>query len=114
MPPRPPDGRRRGPSRPRRAAARRAPRDRPPAEHVGATTRPSNADHVRLMRPPSARRARRGRIRTEAHQAVNSAGPNGSILAGCLLALLAVGAAAPPERVGPTRGELRLLAIRAS
>jgi M6 family metalloprotease-like protein len=69
---------------------------------------------MRIMRPPRSRFAKRRRILTEAHQAVNSAGPKGSILAGCLLALLTVGAAAPPERVVPTRGELRLLAIRAS
>jgi hypothetical protein len=40
--------------------------------------------------------------------------PKGRILAGCLLAALALGAADPRARAVPTRGELRLLAVRAS
>src|SRR5262245_28361815 len=74
---------------------------------------PSRTDQVRIMSPPRSRFAKRRRILTEASQAVNSACPKGRILAGCLLALLALGAGNPVRTV-PTHGELKLIAIPAS
>src|SRR5262249_41948667 len=80
---------------------------------VAATAMPSRADQGRLMGPPRSRFAKERRILTEASQAVNSTSPKRRLLAGCVLALLLIGAGNPP-RIVPTHGELRLLAIRAS
>jgi immune inhibitor A len=68
---------------------------------------------MRIISPPRSSFPKRRRILTEASQAVNSACPIGTILAGCLLGLLASGAGAA-ERTVPTHGTLRLLVIRAT